>query len=313
MSKPCHHGQSPSHRHHHLGIAEGVGAVYVKKLQIALILGMLYFIAQALGAFFSGSLALFADAGHKLADILAMGLALGASWFAGLAVSPRKTFGFHRLEILAAFLNGLGLFSIALIILWEAGQRLLSGSTVHIEGGIMVWVALFGLGINLASAALLYPSRDMNLNVKGALFHLMADIADSAGTLLTALSVLFFRILWLDAVLSIIIASLVLFNALRLLREALNILMESAPPHLSISAIQEYILSRPGVMEVHDLHVWTVTTGKDALLAHVRVDHDSFRPETVGCLEHDLRERFNLCHLTIQLEPPGFEEAPIPF
>jgi cobalt-zinc-cadmium efflux system protein len=177
----------------------------------------------------------------------------------------------------------------------------------------MLWVSLFGLGINLTSAALLYPSREMNLNVKGALFHLMADIADSAGTLLTALGVLFFRILWMDTLLSIVIASLVLINACRLLREALNILMESAPPHLSIPAIQDYILARPGVTEVHDLHVWTVTTGKDALLAHVRVDHASFRPETANRLEHDLRERFNFCHLTIQLEPPGFEEAPIPF
>jgi cobalt-zinc-cadmium efflux system protein len=313
MSKPCHHGQSASHRHHHHGVAEGVSPVYVHKLRIALGLGALYFVAQVLGAYFSGSLALLADAGHKLADILAMALALGASWFASLATSPRKTFGYHRLEILAAFLNGLSLFFIALFILWEAGERFLSGTSVAVEGGIMLGVSLVGLLINIVSAVLLYPSRDMNLNVKGALFHLMADIADSVGTFLTALGVLFFHITWLDTLLSAVIATLVMFNAIRLFREAFNILMESAPAHLPLQTIRQYILERPAVLGVHDIHIWTVTTGKDALLAHVQVAQENFNQETVRRLEHDLRERFDLCHLTIQLEPPGFTEAPIPF
>ena len=313
MSKPCHHGQSASHRHHHIGVAEGVSPIYTHKLRIALALGVCYFFAQVLGAYFSGSLALLADAGHKLADILAMALALGASWFASLATSPRKTFGYHRLEILAAFLNGMGLFFIALFILWEAAQRFLAGTVVEVEGGIMLGVSLVGLVINIVSAVVLYPSRDMNLNVKGALFHLMADIADSVGTFLTALGVLLFHITWLDTLLSSIIAALVMMNAIRLFREAFNILMESAPPHLPLQTIREYILARPTVLGVHDIHIWTVTTGKDALLAHVQVEQENFNQQTVRQLEHDLRERFDFCHLTIQLEPPGFEEAPIPF
>jgi len=123
----CHHGQALSHQHHHIGVAEGVRPLYLKKLQIAMALAVVYLIVQAVGAYFSDSLALWADAGHKLADILAMGLALGASWLASLATSKRKTFGFHRLEILAALINGMALLIIALYILYEAVERLLKG------------------------------------------------------------------------------------------------------------------------------------------------------------------------------------------
>lgn len=314
MSQDCYHGrQHIHHHHHHIGLAEGMTPEYVKKLQWVMLLSLVYLIIQCLGGFYSGSLALWADAGHKLADIGAIALALCASWFANLSSSPRKTFGFYRLEILAALINACGLVFVAGFILWEAFQRLFHHGHVEIHGGIMLGVALFGLVLNVISAWILYPSRDFNLNVKGALFHIMADIANSFGEMGAAVAILLFRLNWMDALISLAISLLVLYNALRVLKEALNILMEASPPRLSVPHIRDFILRRTGVRDVHDLHVWTITTGKEALLAHVQVDEGAFRYETAQTLEQDLREAFDLCHITVQLEPPDFEEAEIPF
>jgi cobalt-zinc-cadmium efflux system protein len=314
MTDECRHGKHHfHHHHHHVGLAEGITPVYVKKLQLAMLLAILYFVTQLFGSFSSGSLALLADAGHKLADIGAIGLALFASWFSNLSSSPRKTFGYHRLEILAALINGTGLIIIAFLIIWEALSRVGHHSHFNIEGGVMLGVSVLGLFINIISARVLFPARELNLNVKGALFHLMADIMNSVGEILTAVGILLFHLTWLDTLVSLVIALLVLYNASRLFREALNILMESAPEHLNIDDIREFILQKAGVTDVHDLHVWTITTGKDALLAHVRVTSDMFAFQTAHNLERDLRETFDLCHITVQLEPPGFEEEAPPF
>ncbi len=314
MSKDCHHGrQHIRHHHHHMGVAEGLSAQHVKKLQAVMFLSVFYLFLQAFGGFYSGSLALWADAGHKLADIGAIALALAASWFANLSSSPQKTFGFYRLEILAALINSVGLMVASTFIFWEALQRLLEPGHGHVHGHIMVGVAGIGLLINVASAIILYPSRTFNLNVKGALLHVMTDIANSFGEMLAAGTILWFGWTWADALIGIAIGVMVFINAGRVLGEALNILMEASPPRLSVPHIQDFILRHPGVQDVHDLHVWTITTGKEALLAHVQVDEAYFHDETAKALEHELREAFDLCHITVQLEPPGFEEAVLPF
>jgi cobalt-zinc-cadmium efflux system protein len=310
LSDECRHGlQHQHHHHHHVGLAEGIRPSYVKKLQVVMALAILYLVIQTFGSVYSGSLALLADAGHKLADIGALALALFASWFSFLSASPRKTFGFYRLEILAALFNGLGLMVIACIILWEAMSR--TTHPVNIQGGLMMGVSIAGLLINIVSAKLLYPDKELNLNVKGALFHIMSDIANSLGEILAASGIMLFRLTWLDTGISMVIALLVFYNAARVFREALHILMEAAPRHLDIGKIRDYILSQPGVVDVHNLHVWTITTGKEALLAHVRVNDDTFAYPVAQTLENDLRARFDLCHITIQLEPPGFVEEPL--
>jgi cobalt-zinc-cadmium efflux system protein len=198
-------------------------------------------------------------------------------------------------------------------ILWEAFQRLFHQGHGHIHGGVMLGVAGLGLVINLISVYILYPSREFSLNVKGALLHILTDLANSVGEMGAAIAILWFGFNWLDALISLMISLLVLFNALRVMKEALNILMEASPPRLSVPHIRDFILRRPGVLDVHDLHVWTITTGKDALLAHVRVDESLFHYESAQALEKDLREAFDLCHITVQLEPPDFKEAEIPF
>lgn len=314
MSQDCHHGrQHTHHHHHHIGVAEGMTPEYVKRLQWVMFLSLIYLIIQCFGGFYSGSLALFADAGHKLADIGAIALALAASWFSSLSSSPRKTFGFYRLEILAAFINGFGLVFVSGFILWEAFQRLFQHGHTEIHGGLMLGVALLGLLINIISAYILYPSRERNLNVKGALFHILTDIANSLGEMGTAILIMLFRLNWMDALISLAISVLVLYNALRISSESLRILMEASPKHLDIPHIKDFILRRPGVKDVHDLHVWTITTGREALLAHVQVQDRLFHYETAQQLEKELRDAFDLCHITVQLEPEGFVEAEIPF
>jgi cobalt-zinc-cadmium efflux system protein len=309
MSEDCSHGHHHfSHHHHHVGIAEGMSPPYVKKLQIVLGLAIVYLITQVSGSLLSGSLALLAEAGHKLADTLSIALALVAAWFASLSTSPRKTFGFYRLEILAALVNGAGLFLMALFILWEAYQRAMYGQLPHIEGGIMLIVSGIGLCINLIAAKILFPAKNTNLNIKGAFLHVMTDILDSVGTVFAALGIVYLHILWLDTLISGLIASIVMLNAARIFREAFNILMESSPKHLSVPRVRAFIQAREGVLDVHDLHLWTITTGKDALLAHVRVTEEAFHHETSRMLEKELRDTFSLCHITVQLEPPGFEE-----
>ncbi|WP_373531033.1 cation diffusion facilitator family transporter [Vampirovibrio sp.] len=314
MSQDCHHGrQHIHHHHHHVGLAEGLTPKYVKKLQWVMALSILYLVIQSIGGFYSGSLALWADAGHKLADTASIGLALTAAWFANLSSSPRKTFGFYRLEILAALINALGLVFVSGFILWEALQRLFHQGHGHIHGDVMLGVAVLGLVINLISAYILYPSREFNLNVKGALLHILTDIANSVGEMGAAIAILWFGFNWMDALISLLIAMLVLYNALRVMKEALHILMEAAPSRLSVPHIRDFILRRPGVQDVHDLHVWTITTGKEALLAHVRVEESLFHYQSAQQLEKELRETFDLCHITVQLEPPEFNEAEIPF
>lgn len=313
MGDECQHGkQHEHHHHHHVGLAEGMAPAYAQKLQWVLGLSVFYLLAQVIGGYLSGSLALLAEAGHKLADVGAIALALFATWFASLSTSPQKTFGYFRVEILAALINGLALAVIAVSILFEAWARLQHGHH-HIEGQTMLLVASMGLLINLLAAWILFPARGENLNVKGALYHIVADILGSGGTILTAAGILIFKAMWLDTLISAVIACMVLYNAGRILREAVHILLEAAPDRLSVDAVRQFIHDREGVTDVHDLHIWTITTGKEALLAHVRVTREAFSYHTAQTLEKELRDTFDLCHITVQLEPPGFEEDEILF
>ncbi len=310
----CHHGHHHAHHYHaHEGLAEGLSQEHVNKLKWVMGLALFYLLVQLAGGYFSGSLALIAEAGHKLGDTGAIGLALFAAWFARLPASSRKTFGYARIEILAALINGVVLMAVAAFVLMEAYERLMDPHAHHVEGSLMFVVATGGLIINLISASLLLPAKDLNLNIKGAYFHVIADFLGSIGTLISAAVIMIFQVAWVDAGISILIAFLVLSNAIRILIEALHILMEAAPSHLSFEVVQGFIENTHGVRSVHDLHIWTITTGKDALLAHVVVEPDHFRHDTVMSIERALREKFDLCHITLQLEPPDFQEDEIPF
>jgi cobalt-zinc-cadmium efflux system protein len=305
----CFHGEHHEHhRHQHVGLAEGMKRPHLKRLRLVMVLSAFYLAAQIAGAYWSGSLALLAEAGHKFSDVSFIALALIAAWFAGLAPTPQKTFGFARIEVVAAFLNGLALVWVAGFILYEAYSRL-SGEHHHVEGNLMLWVASGGFLINLACMRALHPSIEENLNVKSAFYHITADLLGSAGTIVSALLIIFFEWHRADSVLSVLIAMLVLYNAIRLLRESTHILMDATPKYFDPDQLELFIRSFQGVLSVHDLHVWTITTGKDALLAHVVVEPEHFNHETVDTIEHGLRERYDLCHITLQIEPPDFADA----
>jgi cobalt-zinc-cadmium efflux system protein len=285
-------------------------------------------VAEILGAWLSGSLALLADAGHMFTDLAALGLALFSAWFARQPASPRKTYGYHRIEILAALVNAAFLIALSGIIVYEAVQRL--QQPPPLAGGMMFWVAVGGTLINLASAFWLHPSREYggehhhhhghghahagdgppkvrNLNLHAAYLHILGDLLGSFGVLLAALLADRLGWLWADPAVSIVIALLVTFSAWRLMHESVNILLEGAPPHLDVMAIRAYLLSLPEVRAVHDLHVWSITSGHDALSAHVVVPPEAFLPETLATLQRQLKVNFGLSHLTIQIEPEGFQ------
>lgn len=246
-----------------------------------------------------------------LADVAAIALALFAAWIATRSVTPQKTYGYHRMEILAAFVNGLALAGISFLIMNEAYHRLMTPEPI--AGGIMMAVAVGGLVINLIVVTILHGGHEHDLNVKGAYLHVLGDLLGSVGAIVAALLIFLLNWTWADPVISILISLLVLFSALRLLMEAADILLESSPAHIDVSLVNDAMQNLAGVISVHDLHVWTIASGKYALSAHVAVDHEAFRPETLTALQHCLKEQFGLSHVTLQLEPPDFEEDDIHF
>lgn len=278
----------------------------MKVLWRVLILTGVYFFAELIGGILTGSLALLADAGHMFADVGAIALALFASWFAQYPATTQKTFGYYRIEILAALTNGLVLAGISFWIIWEATQRW--NNPPEVRGGWMFIIATGGLIINLISASLLHKGHENDLNLKGAYLHILGDLLGSVGAIVAA-ALIFWNGLYLaDPLFSIMISLLVLFSAGKLVVEAVNVLLEGSPAHINVASVKEALLELEGVVSVHDLHVWSITSGKDALAAHVVVAHDAFKAETLSCIQHCLKEKFGLSHVTLQLEPPDFQE-----
>lgn len=303
-----HHDVSKTHSHH--GLKTSSNAPFIQ-LILVLILTLAYFVTEVIGGFVSGSLALLADAGHMLADIGALGLALFASWFSNQAASSQRTYGYYRLEIMAAFLNGLFLSGISCYIVFEAYQRM--SHPVAVQANTMFWVALGGILTNLISVIVLHSGQEKNLNLKGAYLHIVGDLLGSAGTVLAALGLITTHQSWIDPVASILIALLVLRSAWKLVIEAADILLEASPSHINVAGVKEALLSFPRVQSVHDLHIWSICSGKDALSAHVVVEEAASHPDMLSELRRYLTHHFGISHLTLQLEPPEFEEDEIHF
>jgi cobalt-zinc-cadmium efflux system protein len=275
-----------------------------RRLKAVLILTALYMLTEAIGGWLTGSLALIADAGHMLADVAALALALFATWFSSRPATPNKTFGYHRLEILAALINGVALVLIALTVSYEAYKRWYSPP--EIESGLMIIIAAGGLLINLTSAWLIHGDHEHNLNVRGAWLHIMGDALGSVGAILAGLLIYFYGWYSADPLISLVISALIIWSSWHLIKESTNVLLEGTPAHINLTAVEDAILETNGVEAVHDLHVWTITSGRDALSAHV-VHLDSVKPpELLKTLRLKLHNRFGLDHLTIQMETLTF-------
>jgi cobalt-zinc-cadmium efflux system protein len=266
----------------------------------ALALITAFLVAEVVAAVISGSLALFADAGHMLADVGALALALGAAAMAPRPAEGRWTFGFRRLEIVAAQLNGIVLAVIGVLIVYSSARRLADPSEVR--GGIVLAVALAGVAVSLAATALLARAGRESLNVRGAFLHVVTDLAAFAGTAVAGALILATGWDRFDPLAGLAVALLVLWSAYGLLREATGILLEMSPAGIDPAEVGLALAAEPQVVEVHDLHLWTVTSGFPAFSAHVLVEGGADCHAIRRDLERLLADRFGLDHTTLQVE-----------
>lgn len=298
-----HHGDSHDHSHHH----HGKGASK-RALGIALSIITFFLVVEVIGGFMTNSLALLSDAGHMLSDAMALLLSLLAFIMASRPPSAERTYGLHRFEILAALVNGVTLVVISLVILWEAYQRL--WDPPEVASGTMVAIAAIGLFANIAAAfVLMRGDYKNNVNVRSAFLHVLGDLLGSVGAIIGGLLMMWFDWYLADPLISIIVAVLIMFSAWRVTKESVNILMEAVPSRIDTRKIKERLEQISGVQEVHDLHVWTVTSGFDSLTCHLTV-HDSLPSYPI--LNEAIRilhDEFGIPHTTIQVENSSIRHA----
>jgi cobalt-zinc-cadmium efflux system protein len=271
-----------------------------RPLRAALVITAAVLVIEAAGGLLSGSLALLADAGHMLTDVAALGLGLFAFWLSARPPSSRRTFGWRRFEIFAAFLNGVALWVIAALIGYEAFKRLQSPPPV--KGGLMLAVAAFGLAANVLVGAILFRSRRDNLNVRGAFLHVIGDALGSVGVLAAALLIsLTGSFVW-DPIVSAIVCLLILWSSALLIRDSFRVFMEGTPSHLDTEAIRAALLAIDGVADVHDLHVWTITSGFVSMSAHVAIREGTDPKRALERVQETVASRFKITHSTFQIE-----------
>lgn len=271
-----------------------------RRLAIVFAIGIGTLGVEVLGAWWTGSLALLADAGHVASDVAGVGLALGAIWLASRPPSDARTYGWYRAEILAAAINSVVLLLLAGFILWSAWQRL--GGDTEVLSGPMLVIALLGAAANGLSLWLLHDAQSRSLNMRGAYLEVLGDLLGSAAVVAAALVIVVTGLAAADSVASVVIAILVIPRAWRLLGEAVDVLLQATPRGLDLDEVRQHLLDTPGVEDVHDLHAWTLTSGLPVLSAHVVVDERvssvSVLDEVCECLQGD----FDVEHSTIQLE-----------
>ena len=278
-----------------------------RRLMSVIALTAAILLVEAAGGLVSGSLSLLSDAGHMLTDVLALVLSLMAVRFSALPASPAKSYGYHRLEILTALVNGSLLILVSGVLVYKAVRRFVAPSPI--DGLVMIGVALVGLVANLAGLAML-SSRHENLNIRSARMHILGDALSSAGVVATSLVMALTGWYRLDSIVAGAIAIVIAVGALRLVREAVDVLLESTPAGLSLEEVGRAIAGVPGVREVHDLHVWSITTRLPALSGHVRVDAGTHASgdELLSLIQMRLRDRFGIVHTTIQIESSSYKE-----
>ncbi|MBT8450860.1 MAG: cation diffusion facilitator family transporter [Deltaproteobacteria bacterium] len=286
------------HHHHHATDAEAQGNR--RRLSMALALTATYMVAEVVGGLAANSLALLADAGHMFSDAAALGLSLVAVTLAQRPATTQRTYGFHRAEILAALANGAALLALSVLIAREACERL--AQPPEVRGALMLAVAAGGLAINLANLMILSGGRRSNLNVRGAWLHVMADTLGSIGAMSAGVVIYFFGWRWADPVASFIIASLVLYSAWGLVRETLDVLMEGVPKGISVEDITSALRELPGVLDTHDLHVWSLTSGRNVATVHLIIAPEADHQGVIDVANRTLATQFAIEHATIQVE-----------
>lgn len=275
------------------------------RLKLVLVVTVSVIVLEVVGALLSGSLALLADAGHMVTDAAAVALALSASYMATLPATSKRTFGFHRAEILAALVNAVVLLVVCTYLVWSGIHRLLD--PVPIEGDLMVVFGAVGLAANAVSLGILARRKDSSLNIRGAYLEVLSDLLGSVAVVIAAVVVLATGYLRADAIASLLIAAMILPRSFTLLREAVDVLLEASPRHVDLDEVRSHLTAVPGVVDVHDLHAWTITSGMPVLSVHVTVSDACLEERGVGSLLDEFSEcvadHFDVDHATFQIEP----------
>lgn len=292
--------------HSHAPTPGQAGAGHERSLWIALILTTSFMVAEVIGGVLTGSLALISDAAHMFTDTAALAISLSAIQISKRAVDTKRTFGYHRFEILAAAFNALLLFGVAIYIVYEAWQRLRAPQTV--DSIPMLVIASLGLVVNLISMKLLSAGKDGSLNVKGAYLEVWSDMLGSLGVIVGAIVIWLTDWTWVDSAIAVGIGFWVLPRTWVLLRDSMNILLEGVPDGIDIATIEETLLRLPGVDSIHDLHVWAITTGKPSLSVHLVSATGDFESLTRATSDA-LAKAFDIHHSTVQLERTPCEQA----
>jgi len=280
----------------------------VKYLQIALGITLSFFIIELVGGILTNSLALLSDAWHMLNDAAALIFALMAAWISTRPTNVKKTFGYYRAEILAAFLNGVFLWGVVIFIFYEAIQRF--QNPIRVESLNMLIIAFSGLVANGLSAVSLSKSKSESLNVKGAFLHVLADALGSIGAISAGIIMYFTGWYQADAIISMMLGALIFYSSWKLVRESINVLLEGVPYGINLNAVEQRIMEQEGVNEVHDLHVWCITPTKMCCMScHVVVKKDTDKRKLLSDLMKILSEEFGIDHTTIQLEDEGYPKA----
>ena len=279
-----------------------------KTLWITLILTLFFTIVEIVGGLLSNSLALLSDSAHMMSDVLALGLSMLAIYLATKNSNKKYTFGYLRFEILASFLNGLALAVIAIGIFIEGIKRIINPREVDLP--LMLTVASIGLLVNIILTIVLSRSmkEENNLNVKSALWHFIGDLLNSVGVIVSAILIYFTNFTMIDPLISIVIGGVIFIGGAKIIRESYLILMESVPEQFDLDSIRQDILSVEGVEDVHELHLWTITSDHFSLTAHVFIRKDSKHFSTVSAIDKMLTEKYGLEHSTIQIEHPAINE-----
>jgi cobalt-zinc-cadmium efflux system protein len=296
----------PPHAHSH-GTVVSAGMRYRRRLVVVLVITVAVVVVQVIGAVLSDSLALLADAGHMFTDVVGLSLALLAMAVSARPATPERTFGYHRVEILAAVVNAVLLVAVAVFIMWEAWQRW--DDPPEVRSGLMLLFATMGLVANLVGLVVLRRGASESLNIRAAYLEVLGDLLGSAAVIVAAVVIALTDWNRADVVASVFVAALIIPRTWSLLREAVDVLLEATPRGVDLVEVRRHILDLDGVIDAHDLHAWTITSGLPVLSVHVVVDDavlaDQGGARVLDRLGQCLGQHFDVEHCTFQLEPVG--------
>ena len=296
------------HDHGHAGAAGSAAARHRRPLVVAFALTAAFAVVEFVVGVSTGSLALISHAAHMGTDVLALGMSIAAISLAARPAAKARTYGSYRLEVLAALANGVLLFGVAGFVLVEAVRRFAEPPAV--PGAPLLITAIVGLAVNLVSLRLLSAGAKESITLRGASLEVLGDALGSIGVILAAIVLLTTGWAWADPIVGVLIGLLILPRTWSLTRQALGILMESAPAHVDLAAVERDVRAVPGVLALHDLHVWTITSGMESATGHIVVAPDADYREALAGVLAVLREDHGIDHATIQCEPEAFPERP---